>query len=299
MKSNHQVFQHLPLLNFQLITEKNENGNPTATKLTIFVDSDEDDLNRNLTDISLEHPHVYDFSLQFEGFQSFLGGTENEKLISGKVFLVAKVNDLSERLDNADRVGVQDKLIELAAPKLRVLPVKAATSKHQAIWASPEDIARQIKSNWLDVFSNALSGYLVQSYNLFNAKSIADAIEANNEQAALFNTSTNTNAKMDSKTKSDGSQESSLFGNLNSNQKKIVYSIGGFTAVFLFVIAATLVKSVFFPSSSINQAQLANNNFQVPTNVMSLEEAKNAQLRELGINPDDLAADLGCFVEEN
>ena len=60
-----------------------------------------------------------------------------------------------------------------------------------------------------------------------------------------------------------------------------------------------VVKSVFFPSSSINQAQLANNNFQVPTNVMSLEEAKNAQLRELGINPDDLTADLGCFVEEN
>lgn len=295
MKSNHQVFQHLPLLNFQLITEKNENGNPTATKLTIFVDSDEDDLNRNLTDISLEHPHVYDFSLQFEGFQSFLGGTENEKLISGKVFLVAKVNDLSKRLDIADRMLVQDKLIELAAPKLRVLPVKAATPKHQAIWASPEDIARQIKSNWLDVFSSALSGYLVQSYNLFNAKSIADAIEANNEQAALFNTSTNTNAK----TNSGDSQESSLFSNLNSNQRKIAYSIGGFTAVFLFVIAATLVKSVFFPGNSINQAQLANNNFQVPTNVMSLEEAKKAQLRELGINPDDLAADLGCFVEEN
>lgn len=295
MKSNHQVFQHLPLLNFQLITEKNENGNPTATKLTIFVDSDEDDLNRNLTDISLEHPHVYDFSLQFEGFQSFLGGTENEKLILGKVFLVAKVNDLSKRLDIADRMLVQDKLIELAAPKLRVLPVKAATPKHQAIWASPEDIARQIKSNWLDVFSSALSGYLVQSYNLFNAKSIADAIEANNEQAALFNTSTNTNAK----TNSGDSQESSLFSNLNSNQRKIAYSIGGFTAVFLFVIAATLVKSVFFPGNSINQAQLANNNFQVPTNVMSLEEAKKAQLRELGINPDDLAADLGCFVEEN
>lgn len=295
MKSNHQVFQHLPLLNFQLITEKNENGNPTATKLTIFVDSDEDDLNRNLTDISLEHPHVYDFSLQFEGFESFLGGTENEKLISGKVFLVAKVNDLSKRLDIADRMSVQDKLIELATPKLRVLPVKAATPKHQAIWASPEDIARQIKSNWLDVFSSALSGYLVQSYNLFNAKSIADAIEANNEQAALFNTSTNTNTK----TNSGDSQESSLFGNLNSNQRKIAYSIGGFTAVFLFVIAATLVKSVFFPGNSINQAQLANNNFQVPTNVMSLEEAKNAQLRELGINPDDLAADLGCFVEEN
>ncbi|QIC72163.1 MULTISPECIES: hypothetical protein [Acinetobacter] len=295
MKSNHQVFQHLPLLNFQLITEKNENGNPIATKLTIFVDSDEDDLNRNLTDISLDHPHVYDFSLKFEGFQSFLGGSENEKLISGKVILVAKVNELSERLDIAERMSVQDKLIELAAPKLRVLPVKAATSKHPAIWASPEDIARQIKSNWLDVFSSALSGYLVQSYNLFNAKSIAEAIEANNEQTALFHTSTNTNAK----TNSGDSQESSLFGNLNSKQRKLAYSISGFTAVFLFVIAATLVKSVFFPGNSINQAQLANNNFQVPTNVMSLEEAKKAQLRELGINPDDLAADLGCFVEEN
>lgn len=294
MKSNHQVFQHLPLLNFQLITEKNENGNPTSTKLTIFVDTDEDDLNRVLTDISVETPHIYDFSLKFEGFQSFLGGAENEKFISGKVFLVAKVNDLAKRL-NVGGSPISDKLIELAAPKLRVLPIKIASAKHQAVWASPEDIARQIKSNWLDVFSSALSGYLVQSYNLFNAKSIAEAIEANNEQSVLFASSTNTNAK----TNIDDSKESTLLGNLNSKQKKIVYTIGGYAAVLSFVIAATLVKSVFFSAHPTNQAQLANSNFQVPTNVMSLEEAKKAQLRELGINPDDLAADLGCFVEEN
>ncbi len=295
MKSNHQVFQHLPLLNFQLITEKNTDATPISTKLTIFVDSDEDDLNRNLTDISLEHPHIYDFSLKFEGFESFSSSTENEKFISGKVFLVAKVNDLSNRLDIADHMTVQDKLIELASPKLRVLPVKAASPKHQAVWASPQAISRQIKSNWLDVFSGALSGYLVQSYNLFNAKSIADAIETNNEQAALFNTSTNTNAK----TNNGSPQELTLFGNLNSKQKKLAYSIGGFTAVFLFVVAASLVKSVFFPAQTTPQAQAVNSGFQVPTNIMSVEEAKKAQLRELGINPDDLAADLGCFVEEN
>lgn len=293
MKSNHQVFQHLPLLNIQLITEKNENGNPISTKLTVFVDSDEDDLNRNLTDITLEQPHIYDFSLKFEGFKSFLGGTENEKFISGKIFLVAKVNDLVHRLNPEG--NLPDKLIELATPKLRVLPIKAASHKHQAIWASPEDIARQIKSNWLDVFSSALSGYLVQSYNVFNAKSIAEGIEANNEQTALFSASNSPNTK----TYSDDSKESTLLGNLNSKQKKIIYTIGGYAAVLSFVIAATLVKSVFFPANPGTQAQLASNNFQIPTNVMSLEEAKKAQLRELGINPDDLAADLGCFVEEN
>lgn len=294
MKANNQVFQHLPLLNFQLIAEKDEKGNPISSKLTIFIDSDEDDLNRTLTDINLENPHIYDFSLKFEGFDSFSGSSENEKFISGKVFLVAKLNNLVKRMKNTESSIFEDKLIELATPKLRVMPIKTATSRHSAVWASPENISLQIKSNWLDVFSNALSGYLVQSYNLFNAKSIADALEANQEQATLFISSAQPNIKSNS-----DSHESSLLGNLNSKQKKILYTVGGYAALLSFVIAASLVKSVFFPGQPGAQAQLAATNFQVPTNVMSVEEAKKAQLRELGINPDDLAADLGCFVEEN
>ena len=75
-------------------------------------------------------------------------------------------------------------------------------------------------------------------------------------------------------------------------------AIGGYVLLLSFVLLASLTKSFFFSENQI-QPQLANNNFQIPTNVMSVEEAKKAQLRELGINPDDLAADLGCFVEEN
>lgn len=294
MKVNHQVFQHLPLMNFQVITEKNENGNPVSTKLTIFIDSDEDDLNRNLTDISLENPHIYDYSLKFEGFNEFSGNSDNEKFITGKVFLIASVNNLLKNKTIINETVIQDKCIELAAPKLSVFPIKAATIKHPAIWASLEDISRQIKSNWLDVFSSALSGYLVQSYNLFNAKSIAAAIELNSGQNALFASTNRSYGRLGS----DDFRESSLLDNLNSKQKKILYSVGGYAAVLSFVIAASLVKSVFFPSQAVTEPQLANSNFQIPTNVMSVEEAKKAQLRELGINPDDLAADLGCFVED-
>lgn len=274
------IVHHDPLLNLQVITTKDASDIVQTSRLIIFVDTDEDDLNRTVTNYTVDHPHLYDLSIAIEGFDNYQG-SELEKFVSGTVFLVGKRNNISK----STPVNGEDFKILLAEPKISIQPDK--TNKRHAQWHSIADVKQQISYSWIQAFSTALSGYLVHSYNQFNADSIKKAV-----QSATENTNEYTNLPSPPPQIYRAKSGNTFFEKIKLNSK-------GLTAIASIVGAVSLVLlSYNLGANKSSQSISGTANGVIPiAQPMSVEEAKKAQLRELGINPDDLAADLGCFVE--
>lgn len=280
MKNSNPIVQHDPLLNLQVITTKDASDIVQSSRLILFVDTDEDDLNRTVTNYTVDQPHLYNLSIAIEGFDNYQG-SELEKFVSGKVFLVGIRNDVNK----STPVNGDDFKMLIAEPKLSIQPDK--TNKRQTQWHSISDVKQQISFSWMQAFSNALSGYLVHSYNQFNAQSIKNAIQLSVENTNEYVNQTPLPTQINRLKSSN-----TLFEKLKPNAK-------GLTAIASVVGAISVVLlSYNLGANKSSQSISGTANGVIPiAQPLSVEEAKKAQLRELGINPDDLAADLGCFVE--
>lgn len=262
MINRNLIIEHYPLLNLQVLTSKDQSNNILNSQLIVFIDTDETDLNRTVKNFTIDQPHLYNLSINVEGFENHKSG-EIEKCTTGKVFLIGTRNSITPLLIGKDN---KDFKILIAEPQL-IIPVHNKKSS----------VKSEIETIWLKAFSNALSGYLVQSYNQFNAQSIKNA---------LFLSTENTNANIKK---------------VNQVSKKDKPIINNKTIVLVMVIAMTIMFLALFYIVGSKESQkglaLTSNTNLSGQESISIEEAKKTQLRELGINPDDLAADLGCFVE--
>lgn len=277
MKKYSPIINHDPLLNLQVLAEKDSDGTVQETRLMIFIDTDEDDLNRTLTNFTIKQPHHYDLSIEVQEFEKYQG-SEFKKFVTGKIFLVGTRNNVNRLPSLSD----EDFKILLAEPKLLVQP-----NKINSEWLDISIIKKEITFIWLQAFSNALSGYLVHSYNQLNAQSIKNAISASIE-------SSNEHADSELNLKFQNKQDvsDSFFKKLNDKSKVLFASTAAIGAAALLLLSYNLGAN-----KSTNTLSATSNGMVPIAQPMSVEDAKKAQLRELGINPDDLAADLGCFVE--
>lgn len=264
---------HIPLLQFGLLASRDTEGKILNTELQIFIDTYEDDLQRTVKEQKLKNSHAYNLSLEFRGFDKYIEPSDIERRISGQVYLVA--NPI-----NTNDSNYTSKKILLAEPLLIVNPVKKQKGK-ELFWIDPGEVFLEVRSNWLEAFNEALSSYMVQVHSLFNGKSIKAAYSSSDAITP--------NASHSIKTENNSGFISTI------KSRKWTYILGG----YLMLATVTGIGGIYLfttSKSEMNAQQPLNANSNSPT--LTVEEAKKAQLRELGINPDDLAADMGCFVEQ-
>jgi hypothetical protein len=279
MKKQTSIVRHPPIINLRVLTKKDSTDNIIGSQLILMIDTNVDDLNRTVTNYTIEQPHLFNLSLEIEGFDNYKG-SEIEKFVTGQVFLVGARNNVNSK---ATLEHDHFKIL-LAEPKFLVSPDK--TNKKNVSWHNIDDVKQDIKIAWLYTFSSVLSGYLVESYNQFNAQSIKNVVLMANDSTDQNLIASNMNA-INKKPSNEN-----LIKNFLSNTKAL-------TTGAVIVGGVSLLLLSYNMGTSKNQQALSSapNNSIQSGNLMSVEEVKKAQLRELGINPDDLAADLGCFVE--
>ena len=261
-------FKHFPSIRFQLVLENKH------ALLLAHIDSEIDDLKRNVEVQEYTEFLNRRISISFEGFESYTDVSDNEKTIDGTVYINF----------TCDKTNVIDQY-KLASPSLLIKPIKA--TKNSTIWPSIVDIKHTIDTNWQNSFIEALDNLHEQVLSSLNSTSHDNQI---NSHISISDQNFQDNSAL----RVYGRNVSSRTNwRITTGNKLLDNTLIGSLVVLILSIAGTKVYSTVFSSKQ-------SENLQQVSGLMTLspEEMKNQRLKELGIDPATLNQDLGCFAGE-
>lgn len=261
------TLNHEPSLSFQVI-KKN-----SVAFLFVHIDSEVADLNRTVSSLEINSFLDKRLYLTISGFDSLDSYTDKQKVIKGSIIL--SIHD--------DQRNYEDQVI-LAEPNIVINPIKI--NKGEPVWPDVRDLKHYITNVWQNKFIDALDNYHEQVLNIFNPNLNSVSNLSPTESRAYTNHYQSLPQPIYSR------KESGKTFQLSTGNRKLDYGIITSLIILLLSFAATNIYGTFFKNEQSTQNSISG---EVVT--QTPEEIKNQRLRELGIDPEQLNQDLGCFAE--